>query len=200
MDVVTYRRCRYDGGFVGMKSSPKATLTVSTDRLTLRRPRVLLGGRKTNIMKIWASWSAVIDLDIRASRDGTRVVFTTRSRGTARVVVPGVEPLEVWRALDRVDDLRDRIPPRVRKALDGEGTLSNVPVEDEDETGDGLEELDVTDGPVADADPATVEEGAEEAEPEGVGADEDEPESAEDGDLGDEGAGPARDGADPASD
>lgn len=191
MDVVTYRRCRYDGGFAGMKSSPKATLTVSTDRLTLRRPRVLLGGRKTNIMKIWAKWSAVVDLDIRASRDGTRIVFTTRSRGTARVVVPGVEPLEVWRALDQVDDLHERIPPRVRKALDGEGSLPDAP-EDEEEGGDELEEVDGA----ADADP-TSPEGEVDAGDAGESDDAEGEPGPEDGDHDD---GPPDDEPDPVAD
>jgi hypothetical protein len=176
VDVVTYRRCRYDGGFAGMKSSSKARLIVSTDRLTLRRPRVLLGSRKTNIMKIWARWSAVIDLDIRAVKDGTRVVFTTRSRGTARVTVPGVEPLDVWRALDQVDDLRGRIPPRVRKALDGEGSLDEQPVDDV-QPGDELGQPDEVD--LADGIPA---EGAEEDDGES------EDDDADDGEFDDDDA------------
>jgi hypothetical protein len=137
VDVATYRECRYDGGFEGMKASPKATLKVASDRVELRRPRTFFGSRKTNIMRIWAKWSAVVDLDIRKARDGTRVMLTTKARGTARIIVPGIDPLEVWRALDQTD-VRPRIPPRVRRALDGEADLVDAP-EDEESEGEALE-------------------------------------------------------------
>ena len=55
MDVATYTGCRYEGGFTGMKASNRATLILSDDRVTLTRPRVLIGSRKNNVMKLWTA-------------------------------------------------------------------------------------------------------------------------------------------------
>ena len=87
-----------------------------------------------------------------------------------------MEPIEVWEALDRVDDLRGRIPPRVRKALDGEAPLEEAPADLDDprETGPDrpadVEERVVVAGtadPASDgeADPATPEGSAETSDP-----------------------------------
>jgi hypothetical protein len=132
MEVASYTRCRYEGGFIGMKASNKATLVLADDRVSLQRPRVFFGSRKNNVMKVWARWSAVLDLDVvGVETGGTRIEITTKTRGTGRVVVPTAEPIEIWGALDRVDDLRGRIPPRVRKALDGEASLEDdIPLEE----------------------------------------------------------------------
>lgn len=181
-EIARWAGCTYQGGFRGMKPSPKAAVELTESRLTVRRPRGFSISKRTGVRAIWAGWGAVTEVRVRPEGDGSRLAVTTKARGTGVVLIPGVAPLEVWRSFDQVPGFADRIPARVRQLLEGEpgadpGTLGEeeevavapAPSEEPGPADEGAVEEDGADagtGPASDSDPGPRSEDGEPAGPE----------------------------------
>ncbi len=113
MSDVVFEKVDYKGGFEGMVATDKATLTLSEDRFTLRRPRRF--GR--TLLKVWARWTAVKEFNVSDADDGTKIEITTGKLGPAVVVIHGAEPIDVYRQISTIAGCHAHIPSEIRSEL-----------------------------------------------------------------------------------
>jgi hypothetical protein len=138
MGTTRYEQCRYRGGFKGMRASNKATLELSDDQFSLRRPRVYF---TRSLLRIWANWTAVTDLSVTDTDGGARVELATKARGMGEIVIPGEDAEAVWAVLDELADLKERFhTPPAEEAEEADDTENSEAGESEGEPdGEGSE-------------------------------------------------------------
>jgi len=183
VDPVTYAGCVYTGGIDRMKKSDRAVLTLQKDQIALHRGRTFMGLRR-----VWARWSAVTELTMEEGENNTKFVFSTKTRGPGVVLIPDVEPAEVWEVLYRIKRARELVPEDLREEFATTIVLDEEDEEDEEapagEGGDdGAEaEADVTDEPTDEAgeptDEAPAEEATEDTSPEDASPEDADPKDA----------------------
>jgi hypothetical protein len=126
VEPVKYVGCVYTGGIDKMKKSDRAVLIFEKSQISLHRGRTFMGLRR-----VWARWSAVTELSLEEGEDTTKFVFSTKTRGPGVVLIPDVEPAEVWEALYRIKGARELVPEDLREEF-----ASTIVLEDEDEEDD----------------------------------------------------------------
>jgi hypothetical protein len=113
---------RYHGGWVNLHPSSNATIAITSQHVKVQIATGDLGPQPGAIPGKLLPWSGVKSLHVErhlfGSEEVGRAVYTEVSIGladgaTVALDVPNVEPLEIWRSLDRVQAFRDRIPDSI---------------------------------------------------------------------------------------
>ena len=128
---------RYHGGWSNLHPSANATIALTSGHIKVLIPKEEIGPQPGAAGGKELSWTGVKSLRLERTLFGAdsvgRAVYTEFAIGladgsTVALDVPNVEPLEIWRALDRVHAFRHRIPDRIAAQLRDAAPASNASV------------------------------------------------------------------------
>ena len=126
---------RYHGGWANVHSSSNATIAITSENIKVQIATADVGPLPDASPGRRLTWSDVktfrIDRTLFGSEEVGRGVYSQINIGiatgsTVAFDVPNVEPLEIWRALDRVQAFRDRIPDRIAAQISASPILSST--------------------------------------------------------------------------
>lgn len=128
---------RYHGGWSNLHPSSNVTIALTSAHIKVLIPKEEIGPQPGAVGGKELPWAGVKSLRLDRQLFGAdsvgRAVYTEFAVGladgsTVALDVPNVEPLEIWRALDRIQAFRHRIPDRITAQLRDTAAAPNTSV------------------------------------------------------------------------